>query len=112
MGGGDGFGVSADAPDEAVELLEYIASEDVQKRFAETGAGIPAHPGAIDSVTDPSLKLIAAGLAESSYVQLWLDSDLGPAFGTPLNQAIVNLMAGTGTAEDIVKALEDTAATL
>jgi len=112
MGGGDGFGVSADAPDEAVELLKYIASEDVQKRFAETGAGIPAHPGAIDSVTDPSLKLIAAGLAESSYVQLWLDSDLGPAFGTPLNQAIVNLMAGTGTAKDIVKTLEDTAATL
>lgn len=112
MGGGDGFGVHKDAPDEAIELLKFIASADVAKRFGATGAGIPAHPDAIDSVTDPSLKLIAAGLAESSYVQLWLDSDLGPTFGNPLNQAIVNLMAGTGTPEDIVKALEDTAATL
>jgi raffinose/stachyose/melibiose transport system substrate-binding protein len=112
MGGGDGYGVSADAPDEAVELLKYILSEDVQKRFAETGAGIPTHPGAAGSVSDPNLQAIAQGLAESSYVQLWLDSDLGPTFGTPLNQAIVNLMAGTGTPEDVVKALEDTAATL
>lgn len=112
MGGGDGFGVHKDAPEEAVELLKFISSADVAKRFGATGAGIPAHPDAIDSVTDPSLKLIAAGLAESSYVQLWLDSDLGPTFGNPLNQAIVNLMAGTGTPEDIVKALEDTAATL
>ena len=112
MGGGDGFGISADAPDEAVELLKYIASVDVQKRFAATNAGVPAHPGALDALTDPSLQQIGAGLAEASYVQLWLDSDLGPAFGNPLNQAVVNLMAGSGTPEDIVKALEDTAATL
>ena len=101
-----------DAPAEAVELLKYIASADVQKRFAETGAGIPAHPEAVDSLTDPSLKQIAEGLAGSSYVALWLDSDLGPTFGSPLNQAIVNLMAGTGTPQDIVKVLEDTAASL
>lgn len=112
MGGGDGFGVHKDAPAEAVELLKYIASADVQKRFAETGAGIPAHPEAVDSLTDPSLKQIAEGLSGSSYVAIWLDSDLGPTFGSPLNQAIVNLMAGTGTPEDIVKALEDTAASL
>ncbi len=112
MGGGDAFGISKNAPKETVELLKYIASADVQKRFAATGAGIPANSGAADAVTDPNLKEIAAGLARSSYVQLWLDSDLGPTFGTPLNQAIVNLMAGTGTPQDIVKTLEDTAASL
>lgn len=112
MGGGDGWGVHKDAPAEAVDLLKYIMSADVQKRFAETGAGIPTHPEAADSVTDPNLKAIAAGLAESSYVQLWLDSALGPTFGQPLNQAVVNLMGGTGSPEDIVKTLEDTAAAL
>ncbi|WP_210413910.1 ABC transporter substrate-binding protein [Protaetiibacter larvae] len=112
MGGGDGFGIYKDAPDVTVDLLKYILSDDVQKRFAETGAGIPTNPAAIDSVSDPSLKLIAEGLANASFVQLWLDSDLGPTFGNPLNQAVVNLMAGTGTPEDIVKALEDTAAAL
>jgi raffinose/stachyose/melibiose transport system substrate-binding protein len=43
-------------------------------------------------------------------VQLWIDSALGPAFGNPLNQAIVNIFAGSGTPEDVVQALEDTAA--
>jgi raffinose/stachyose/melibiose transport system substrate-binding protein len=110
MGGGDGWGVSADAPDEAVELVKYLASADVQRRFAEAGSGIPANPEAADALTDPNLKAIAAGLADSSFVQLWIDSALGPAFGNPLNQAIVNIFAGSGTPEDVVKALEDTAA--
>lgn len=110
MGGGDGFGIHVDAPAETVELLRYIMSPEVQRRFAETGAGIPTHPEAADGIADPNLKLIAEGLASSSFVQLWLDSALGPAFGNPLNQAIVNLMARTGTPADIVKALEDTAA--
>jgi len=110
MGAGDGFGVHADAPDEAVDLLAYIMSEDVQKRYAATGAGIPTHPGATGSVEDPNLSLIAEGLASSSYVQIWLDSALGPAFGNPLNQAIVNIFAGTGTPQDVVTALETTAA--
>lgn len=112
MGGGDGFGVHADAPDEAVELLKYILSQDVQARFAATGAGIPTHPGAASAITDSNLKQIADGLAGSSYVQLWLDSALGPEFGTPLNQAIVNIFGGVGTPEDVVQALKDTAATL
>lgn len=110
MGGGDGWGVSADAPDEAVELVKYLASADVQRRFAEAGSGIPANPEAADALTDPNLQAIAEGLAGSSFVQLWVDSALGPAFGNPLNQAIVNIFAGSGTPEDVVQALKDTAA--
>lgn len=110
MGGGDGFGIHADAPEETVELLRYVMSPEVQTRYAETGAGIPTHPDAAGGIQDPNLAQIAEGLANSSFVQLWVDSALGPAFGNPLNQAIVNLMAGSGTPEDIVKALEDTAA--
>ncbi len=112
MGGGDGFGVSADAPDIAVELLKYIHSAEVQQRFAATGAGIAAHPAAADSLEDENLQQIAAGLAGSSFVQLWLDSALGPEFGNPLNQAIVNIFGGVGTPEDVVTALKDTAAAL
>lgn len=109
MGGGDGFGVSADAPDIAVELLKYIHSADVQKRFAAIGAGIPVHPEAAASLEDKNLQKIAAGLAGSSYVQLWLDSALGPQFGNPLNQAIVNIFGGVGSPEDVVTALRNTA---
>ncbi len=112
MGGGDGFGVSAGAPDVAVEFVEYLVSPEVQREFGAAGSGIPANPAAADSITDPNLQAIAAGLAGSSYVQLWLDSALGPEFGNPLNDAIVNLMGGKGTPQDIVTALEKTAANL
>jgi len=110
MGGGDGWGVYKDAPDEAVELVKYLMSDDVQKRFAATGAGIPTNPNGISGLEDPSMKLIAQATDDAPYIQLWLDSALGPAFGEPLNQAVVNLMAGQGTPEDVVKALTDTAA--
>lgn len=112
MGGGDAFGVYKDAPDVAVEFAEYLVSADVQKTFAAGGAGIPANPAGHEALTDPNLKAIATGLAGSSYVQLWLDSALGPEFGNPLNDAIVKLMGGKGTPEDIVEALKKTAANL
>lgn len=112
MGGGDAFGVYKDAPDVAVEFAAYLVSADVQKVFAAAGSGIPANPAASEAITDPNLQAIAAGLANSSYVQLWLDSALGPEFGNPLNDAIVNLMGGKGTPEDIVEALKKTAASL
>jgi raffinose/stachyose/melibiose transport system substrate-binding protein len=110
MGAGDGFGVSADAPDEAVDLLAYIMSDDVQARFAETGAGIPTNPAGMSGLSDANLTAIAEGLSNSSYVQIWLDSALGASFGNPLNQAIVNIFAGSGTPEDVVTTLEETAA--
>jgi raffinose/stachyose/melibiose transport system substrate-binding protein len=110
MGGGDGFGVSADAPPETVDLLKYILSADVQTRFAKTGAGIATLPAASAGLTDPNLVASSNALAKASYVQLWIDSALGPNFGNPLNQAIVNIFAGQGTPEDVVKALNDTAA--
>lgn len=110
MGGGDGWGVYKDAPDEAVELVEYLLSEDVQKRFAASGAGVPTNPAAAAELTDANLKASSDALAAADYVQLWLDSDLGPAFGNPLNNAIVALFGGAGTPADIVTALEDTAA--
>ncbi|MCW5952482.1 MAG: extracellular solute-binding protein [Propionibacteriaceae bacterium] len=112
MGGGDGFGVYKDAPDVAVEFVEFLLNADNQSAFGAAGSGIPVNPAAADSITDENLKAIAQGLAASSYVQLWLDSALGPEFGNPLNDAIVNLMGGKGTPQDIVDALEKTAANL
>ncbi len=46
LGGGDGFSCSYKAPPECVDLLKYIASPEVQKAFAATGAGLPVTKGA------------------------------------------------------------------
>lgn len=112
LGGGDGFGCSADAPPECAELLAYIMSEDVQKRFAASGSGIPTVASAVSSLEDPNLKMVAEGLADASFVQLWFDTAFGTTVGNAMNEGIVNLFAGTGTPEDIVTKMQDAAATL
>ncbi|WP_400994449.1 ABC transporter substrate-binding protein [Agromyces sp. GXQ0307] len=112
LGGGDGFACSAEAPPECAELLEYIMSEDVQAKFAASGAGIPTVPAATSSLEDPNLTLVAEGLAASSFVQLWFDTAFGTTVGNAMNDGIVNLFGGNGTPEEIVTKMQDAAATL
>jgi len=54
LGGGDGFACAKKAPPECVELLKYIVSVDVQKKFGASGAGLPVTKGSESSVTDPN----------------------------------------------------------
>lgn len=110
LGGGDGFSCSAGAPPECVELLKYISSVDVQTRFAETGAGLPVTQGAEAGVTDPNMQTLLETRNEAGYVQLWLDVAYGPNVGGALNDAVANMFAGAGSAEDIVTAMNDAAA--
>ena len=112
LGGGDGFSCAKDAPKECVELLKYISSVDVQTRFAEIGAGIPVTKGAEAGLADVNLQQVLKGLQSATYVQLWLDTAYGPTVGGAMNDGIVNLFAGNGNAEDIVKSIQDAVATL
>ncbi len=112
LGGGDGFGCSAEAPPECADLLAYIMSEDVQARFAASGSGIPTVTAAQSALEDENLKMVAEGLAEASFVQLWLDTAFGTTVGNAMNEGIVNLFAGTGSPEEIVQRMQDAAATL
>ncbi len=111
LGSGDAWGVYVDAPDETLELLEYVMSEDVQTRFAATGE-IPTVAGAEAGITDPVLKQIAEGTVNASLVVTWLDTQYGPVIGQAMNDAIVNLMFGNGTPEQIPEAMNAAAATL
>ncbi len=45
-------------------------------------------------------------------MQLWLDTEFGTTVGNAMNEGIVNLFAGSGTPQDIVKKMKDAAATL
>jgi len=112
LGGGDGFSCSYKAPPECVELLKYIASVDVQTKFAETGAGLPVAAGAETGVSDPNMQALLEGRNNATYVQLWLDTAYGPTVGGAMNDAIANMFAGQATPEDIVNAMNDAAATL
>ena len=110
LGGGDGFSCYKDAPDECVELLKYVTSDDVLARFASEVGGIPSSPGAQSGVTDPNLQTIAGYMGKSSYVQLWLDTAYGPTVGGAMNDAIVQLFGGSGSLEDLPAAMAAAAA--
>lgn len=112
LGGGDGFSCSHQAPPECVDLLKYITSVDVQTRFAETGAGLPVAAGAEAGVSDPNMQALLEGRNNATYVQLWLDTAYGPTVGGAMNDTIANLFAGQAAPKDIVKAMNDAAATL
>jgi raffinose/stachyose/melibiose transport system substrate-binding protein len=109
MGGVDGFSVHADAPDEAAELLAFIVSTDVQKRYAELG-NIPVDTGATASMPAGPLQPAAQAVADATSVQLWLDTALGSAVGGGMNTAIVAFMSGQGGPQDVVDALTALAA--
>ena len=106
LGGGDAWGVSADAPPEAVEFVKYMLSEEVQRGFAERDMGLPTNPDAGDAVADPAL----AGLLEvrdsAPYVQLYFDTAFGQSVGGAMNDAIELMFAGQASPQDIVDATQ------
>ncbi len=61
-------------PPECADLLEYIMSEDVQKRFAASGSGIPTVPAREARHRGPEPQAGRRRPRASSFVQLWLDT--------------------------------------
>jgi raffinose/stachyose/melibiose transport system substrate-binding protein len=102
IGGGDAWAASADAPDEAVDFMQYLLSDDVQKKFAELNMGLPTNPAASDSVADPTLKSLLTFRDDSPFIQLYFDTALGTNVGNAMNAAVVNVFAGKAEPQSIV----------
>lgn len=106
LGGGDAWGVSADAPPEAVEFVKHLLSDEVQRGFAERDMGLPTNPNAADAVANPAL----AGLLEvrdsAPYVQLYFDTAFGQSVGGAMNDSIALMFAGQASPQDIVDATQ------
>lgn len=111
LGGGDGFSCYVDAPPECAEFLAYIASDEVQRGFAEAVGGMPTNPNAADGIANPINQEIAQAASNAGYVQLWLDTDLGPNVGGALNDGIATIFGGTGTPQTPVDNMVAAAAT-
>jgi len=109
LGGGDGYAVGANAPDEAIDFLKYLTSVDVQRRAAEVWV-IPTVGEAEDVVTDnPVFASIIKARNEAPYFQLYYDQFLPPALGGEVNDAVEALLAGLATPEETAARIEDMA---
>ncbi|WP_454042699.1 extracellular solute-binding protein [Cellulosimicrobium sp. Marseille-Q8652] len=110
MGGVDGYSCSVDAPDACADFLNFALSKESQEAYADAFQTLPASTEAQSVVTDPALVSILEAYNEAPYVSVWLDTLYGQNIGNALNTAVVNLLAGQGTAADIVTAVNDAAA--
>lgn len=109
LGGGDGFAVGANAPDETVAFLQFITSADAQRAGADIFI-VPTVAGAEDAVTDdPIMAAIIDARNNAPYFQLYYDQFLPPALGGEVNDAVETLFAGTASAADAAARIEDTA---
>ena len=94
MAGNDGYSCSNKAPQPAcANFLNFFASTEQQKLYAEAFSTIPANPTAADAVADPAMKQATQALGNSPYTLLWFDTALGQK-GNELNKAVVALLAG------------------
>ncbi len=111
MGGADGYACYVDAPAECVDFLEFISTQENQEKYAAAFQTIPANKYAQESsVTDPALSNLLTAYNDAPYVMLWLDTMYGQNVGNALNVAVVDLLAGSGTAQDLVDAVNEAAA--
>ena len=109
LGGADGYSCHVNAPPECVTFLDFVTTKTNQEQYATAFKTIPASVDAQGVVTDPSLTNLLTAYNNAPYVMLWLDTLYGQNVGNALNVAVVNLLAGKGTPEDIVKAVNDAA---
>lgn len=109
LGGGDGFAVGVNAPDETIDFLKYITSADVQRRGADVWI-IPTVGEAEDALADDLiLSQIIAARNNAPYFQLYYDQFLPPAVGGAVLDATEALFAGMASPEDAAQIIEDEA---
>jgi raffinose/stachyose/melibiose transport system substrate-binding protein len=109
LGGGDGYSCSYKAPPQCADFLKYLASVDVQKRWAGLNVGLPVAQGADSGIADPNLRNLIEIRNKTPFLQLYLDIAFPTSVGQALDDAIANQFAGSATPDQVVKTISDAA---
>ena len=105
MGGGNGYILGKDAPDETLEFLNYFLGESVQLRQAASQGIIPVDREAAARQRGNVAK-IAEIISKAGYYQLYFDQFLPLTVGEALNDASLKLLTGEFSAEQTAAILE------
>lgn len=110
LGGGDGFAVGVNAPDETVEFLKFLTTPEVQERYIALNTGfVPTVREAEDAVTDPLLLQVMEVRNNAGYYQLYYDQFLPPAVAQAVLDGVEALLVGTLSPEEAAQSIEDVA---
>jgi raffinose/stachyose/melibiose transport system substrate-binding protein len=110
MGGGGGYSLSPNAPKEAFEFLEFLVTTPEQEAYAKAFVTIPVNKAAQSVVTESYNVSALQAFNKAAYTMQFLDTQYGQNVGNAMNAAVVNLLAGKGTAAGIVSATSEAAA--
>jgi raffinose/stachyose/melibiose transport system substrate-binding protein len=110
MGGGGGYSLSTNAPKEAFGFLEFLVTKDQQEAYANAFVTIPVNKAARSVVTQSYNISALQAFSRAAYTSQFLDTLFGQNVGNAMNTAVVNLLAGKGTAADIVSNTSEAAA--
>lgn len=109
LGGGDGFAVGVNAPDETIDFLKFLTSLENQSAGLSLFSP-PTVVGADASITDPITMQILEARNGAGYFQLYYDQFLPPALAGTVLDAVEQLFAGTMSPEEVAQMIEDSAA--
>ena len=107
FGGVQGFLVTKNAPPEAIDFLKFFATPEEQKAAAAAAAYIPAVKDTAQFITNPLNAEGAKDISSASWLQNFLDQDLGPSVGRVVNDMSVAVAAGDVTPEEAAKQIQD-----
>jgi raffinose/stachyose/melibiose transport system substrate-binding protein len=111
MGGIDGFSCSSKAPKkECTAFLNYITTKSVQEAYYKAFNAIPVNKDAQSVITEPYLLSVLEAYNKAPFVSQYLDTLLGQNVGNAMNTGVVDLLAGKGSADDIIKSVNEAAA--
>ncbi|MFJ8270398.1 ABC transporter substrate-binding protein [Streptomyces sp. NPDC094154] len=103
MGGAGGYSLSKNAPKEALGFLQFVVTKEQQEAYAEAFDTIPVNKEAQGVATEPYNISALQAFNKAAYSMQFLDTVYGQNVGNAMNIAVVNLMAGKGSATDIAK---------
>jgi raffinose/stachyose/melibiose transport system substrate-binding protein len=110
MGGVDGYSCWVNAPEQCADFLNFYMQKEWQEKYAQAFHTLPASKDAQGVVEEPALQDILKAYNDSAYTVVWLDTLFGQNIGNALNAGVVDMLAGNGTPQGIVDAVNNASA--
>lgn len=107
LGGGNGYVIGANAPDEALDFLSFFMQPEYNRQLVDVENIIPTVEGASSALEgNPHAQQIADMVSNANYYQLYYDQFLPPAVGEAVKDAVVALLAGRNTPADTAQQVQ------
>jgi raffinose/stachyose/melibiose transport system substrate-binding protein len=107
LGGGNGYILGKNAPQEAIDFLKYITSVSNEIIEQEVNNTIPTVAGAQKVLKDPNMRTIARAVANAEYFQLYYDQYLPPSVAPAVLDGVQGIFAGSLTPKECAQKIDD-----